>query len=169
MWAWDWGEWGMANGEWRISIRHSLFAIRRAGLAAVALGSCGLGLPACGLGIGLDDNRGGLSCVDDSPQCIQRRQATLKSMLSDRERRWVKERPTPQAHASGVRLFAFRTAKSNLTCDELAHGRREAESAPRVLKGQDGLSPAQVSRAVLFAAEVQRELSAELRRRRCRA
>ncbi len=161
-------EWEMGSGEWRAAIRHWPLAIRRVRIAGL-LGTCTLWLSACGFGTGLDDNRGGLSCVDDSPRCIERRQATLRSMLSDKERRWVKEPPTPQAHASGVRLFAFRSAKSTLTCDELVHGRREAESAPRMLKGQGGLSPAQVSRAVLFAAEVQRELSAEIRRRHCRA
>src|SRR5262249_38948246 len=126
------GEWRMANGEWRPSTRPSPFAIRRPQLAT-ALGLGALALAACS-GPGLDDSRAGLSCVDDSPQCIERRQATLKSMLSDKERRWVREAPTPQAHASGVRLFAFRTAKSDLTCDELVHGRREAEAAPRALK-----------------------------------
>jgi hypothetical protein len=134
----------------------------------MALGLCMLWLAACS-GPSLEDSRAGLACVDDSPQCIERRQATLKHLLSDKERRWVKEAPTPQAHASGVRLFAFRRAKGELTCEELVHGRREAEQAPRALKGQHGLSPAQVSRATLFAAEVQRELAAEIRRRRCRA
>ena len=157
----------MGSGDWRPAIRDWPFAIRRPRLAG-ALGVCALWLSACGFGIGLDDNRAGLSCVDDTPQCIERRQATLKSMLSDKERRWVKEAPTPQAHASGVRLFAFRSAKWELTCDELVHGRREAEAAPRALKGQHGLSPAQVSRAALFATEVQRELATEIRRRRCR-
>jgi len=157
----------MANGEWIVPIRHSPFAIRPAGFAT-ALAICGLSLAACS-GPNLEDSRAGLSCVDDSPQCIERRQTTLKSMLSDKERRWVREAPTAQAHASGVRLFAFRSAKAQLTCDELVHGRREAESAPRALKGQHGLSPAQVSRAALFAGEVARELSTEIKRRRCRA
>jgi len=156
----------MANGEWMATMRHSPFAIGPAGLLA-ALGLCTLSLAACS-GPGLDDSRAGLACVDDTPQCIERRQVTLKHFLSDKERRWVKEAPTPQAHASGVRLFAYRSAKGELTCDELVHGRREAESAPRALKGQSGLSPAQVSRATLFAGEVARELTAELRRRRCR-
>jgi hypothetical protein len=156
-------EWRVASGEWRPSIRHWLLTIRR-----TTLGICALSLAACS-GPGLDDSRAGLSCVDDSPQCIERRQATLKSMLSDRERRWVREAPTPQAHASGVRLFAFRSTKAELTCDELVHGRKEAEAAPRALKGSSGLSPAQVSRATMFAAEVHRELAAEIRRRRCRA
>jgi hypothetical protein len=161
----DRGQWPMANGEWRPTIRHSPFAIRRAALAA-AMGGCALWLSACGMGF--DDSRAGLACVDDSAHCVGQRQATLKAMLADKERKWVREAPTPQAHASGVRLFAFRSAKADLTCEELLHGRREAEAAPRALKGGQGLSPAQVSRATLFAAEVQRELAAEMNRRRCR-
>jgi hypothetical protein len=132
-----------------------------------ALGALAAATAACS-GFGLGDSRAGLSCVDDSPQCVARRQATLKAFLADRSRAWVKEAPTAQAHASGVRLFAFRSAKAELTCEELALGRREAEAAPRALRGQSGLSPAQVSRAALLAAEVQQELAAELRRRRCR-
>jgi hypothetical protein len=146
----DWSESGMAVGR---GLCAPLFAL--------ALAACS--------GPSLDDSRAGLSCVDDTPQCIERRQMTLRHLLSDKEHRWVREAPTPQAHASGVRLFAFRSAKAELTCDELVHGRREAEAAPRALKGQSGLSPAQVSRAALFAAEVQRELAAEIKRRRCRA
>jgi hypothetical protein len=67
-----------------------------------------------------------------------------------------------------VRLFAFRVSKAELSCEELAHGRREAEAAPKAVKGHPGLSPAQVSRTTMFAGEVQRELAAELKRRRCR-
>ena len=117
----------------------------------------------------LDDNRAGLSCIDDSASCVGQREATLKAMLADKDRKWVKETPTPQAHASGVRLFAFRTTKAELSCEELSHGRREAEAAPKAVKGHPGLSPAQVSRTALFAGEVQRELASEMKRRRCRA
>lgn len=132
-----------------------------------ALGAMSLWLAACS-GVGLDD-RAGLSCIDDSPRCVASREATLKSMLADKSRKWVRETPTPQAHASGVRLFAFRSKKTDLSCEELGHGRKEAEVAPKALKGQQGLSPAQISRASLFAAEVQKELAAEMRKRRCRA
>jgi hypothetical protein len=135
---------------------------------AMALGGCAVWLSACG-GIGLDDDRAGLSCVDDSAHCVGQRQATLKAMVADKDRKWVKEPPTVHAHASGVRLFAFRSTKAELSCEELSHGRREAEAAPRALKGQSSLSPAQVSRASLFANEVQKELAAEMKRRRCRA
>jgi hypothetical protein len=142
---------------------------RRLALLA-ALGGCALGLAACGgFGFGSDDTRAGLSCIDDSPHCVGQRQATLQAMLADKERKWVQEPATPQAHASGVRLFAFRSVKAQLSCAELSYGRREAEAAPKILRGQHGLSPAQVSRASMLAAEVQRELAAEMRRRRCRA
>jgi hypothetical protein len=119
---------------------------------------------------GIDD-RAGLSCIDDSPDCVGQRQATLKSMIADEDKKWVKEPTNPQAHASGVRLFAFRSRKKELSCEELAIGRREADSVPKAMKGPEGksLSPAQVSRANMFAAEVSRELAAEMRSRRCKA
>jgi hypothetical protein len=140
--------------------------LRKATLAALG-GTC-LWLSACsGAGVDLDD-RAGLSCLDDSPACIARREATLKAMLADPARKWVRETPTPEAHASGVRLFAFRSRKAELTCEELAQGRREAAAAPKALKGRRGLSPAQISRASLLAAEVAGELGAEIGRRRCR-
>lgn len=131
---------------------------------------CGFGiaLSACSGGMGLGDERAGLSCIDDSAECVEQRQSTLKSMLADKERAWVKEPASPHAHASGVRLFAFRSTKTELTCEELAHGRREAEGAPKALKGSQGLSPAQISRASLFAAEVNKELTVEMKKRRCR-
>jgi hypothetical protein len=118
----------------------------------------------------LPDEVLGLGCVDDSTRCIDLRQAALKALLADKDRTWVKRKSIhPNEHASGVRLFAFRATKAELSCDELAHGRREAESVPKALKGYANLSPAQISRASMLAAEVQRELAGELKRRRCRA
>jgi len=137
---------------------------------AIALSSLCLLASACS-GFGPEDPRAGLSCVDDSQECVDRRQATLKSMLDDQDRKWVKEPTNPHAHASGVRLFAFRSRKKDLSCEELALGRREADSVPKTLRGPEGksLSPAQISRANLFAAEVSKELAAEMRSRRCKA
>jgi len=135
--------------------------------AAAAVGSLCLLLGACS-GFGPNDPRAGLSCIDDSPECVDRRQETLKAMLSDNDHKWVREPATPQAHASGVRLFAFRSRKKELSCEDLALGRREADSVPKSLKGAKDLSPAQISRANLFAAEVSKELSAEMRARRCK-
>lgn len=134
-----------------------------------ALGGLGLALSACTGMLDPGDSKAGLSCVDDSPECVERRESTLKSMLADKSRTWVKEPATPQAHASGVRLFAFRSKKAEMTCEELALARKEAEGAPKALKSAQGLSPAQISRASMFATEVNRELVAEMKRRRCRA
>lgn len=141
---------------------------RRAAVAAFS-GLC-LIASACS-GLGPEDTRAGLSCVDDSKECVDQRQTTLKSYLADNERKWVKEPTSPQAHASGVRLFAFRSRKKDLSCEELAHGRREADSAAKSLRGPEGkgLSPAQISRASMFAAEVSKELAVEMRARRCKA
>lgn len=108
----------------------------------------------------------GLACVDDSPRCVDQRMTTLKGMMSDRERRWIRETPTPRAYASGVRLFAYKGRKKELTCEELSIGKREADVGPAVLRGQNtGLSPAQISRGTMLSGEVSKELSLELRRR----
>lgn len=109
----------------------------------------------------------GLSCVDDSADCIKKRQATLSYMTNDPTRAWVRQAPSAHAYASGVRLFAFKKKKSELTCDELKIGSNEAGNAGKVLRGPDGqsLTPAQVSRGTLLAAEVSRDLRRELSRR----
>lgn len=90
--------------------------------------------------------------------------------MADKDRRWVKEPATPGSYASGVRLFAYKSRKRDLSCEELAHGKREADAAPFALRGPSaaGLSPAQVSRSSILAAEVSKELAAEMKRR-CRA
>ena len=91
-------------------------------------------------------------------------------MVGDKDRKWVREPASPQAYASGVRLFAFKSRKKDLSCDELAVGRREADAGPGVLRGSggSGLSPAQVSRGVMLSSEVSKELSNEMQRR-CKA
>jgi len=148
------------------SHRRALRGVAVAATWGVALLTC-----ACSGIFGLDNSKSGLSCVDDSKECVDQRQATLQTYLADKDRKWVKEPATAQAHASGVRLFAFRSRKKELSCDELAHARREADGAPKALRGPEGksLSPAQISRATMFAAEVSKELAAEMRAKRCRA
>jgi hypothetical protein len=128
-----------------------------------------LALAACS-GFG-GDPRAGLSCLDDSSECLEQRQTTLNAYLSDADRSWIAEPATPQAHASGVRLFAFRSRKKELSCEELARGRREADSVARTLHGPDGkgLPPTLVARATLLASEVSKELGAEMKARRCKA
>ena len=145
--------------------------LRRAVSTAATIGTL-LAIAACSQSQpeALPETRAGLGCVDDSKQGIDQRQATLKSMMADNDRKWVREGATSQAYASGVRLFAFKSRKKDLSCDELAIGKREADAGPGVLRGSGGggLTPAQVSRGVMLAGEVGKELGVEMKRR-CRA
>lgn len=127
-------------------------------------------LSACASGDGPDISaHAGLGCVDDSLECITKRQAALRQLVADKDRRWVKDPPNAASYASGVRLFAYKTKKKELSCEELSAGRREADGAPGVLRGPQAaqLTPAQASRGIMLAGEVSRELGNELTRR-CR-
>ena len=141
---------------------------RRPSLPSLLLLSSAFALPGCG-GPDAVGPSSGLTCVDDSPHCVDRRQKTLRYLVDDKDRAWITAHAPPEAYASGVRLFALKSKKKDLTCEELAHGRNEAERAPTVLRGPEGknLTPAQVSRGIMLAGEVSRELAAEMKRR-CR-
>ncbi|MGH6815407.1 MAG: hypothetical protein ACREC6_06870 [Hyphomicrobiaceae bacterium] len=132
-----------------------------AGIALAAL------LSACApWGLGQEDAQpAGISCIDDSPHCVDRRRAALKALTDDKQHSWVRQAPTPQAYASGVRLFAFKQKKRDLTCDELTLGRREADAAAKTLRSAGGLTPAQVARGAMLGTEVSRELQREIARR----
>ncbi len=130
-----------------------------------------IGLSGCSTGTEFQSEvHPSVKCVDDSPGCVARRQAALKEMLADPKHRWVHEPADADAFATGVRLFAFKTRKRELSCPDLKKGQHEAEAGPGLLRGPGGrhLTPAQISRGVMFAGEVSRELGKELRRR-CRA
>ena len=113
--------------------------------------------------------RRGLSCVDDSAHCISQREKAFDQLMADKSRNWVKQPATPEAYASGVRLFALNKKRKELSCDELASGKREADAGPGVLRGPGGsrLTPAQVSRGAMLASEVGRDLGQEMTKR-CR-
>lgn len=129
-------------------------------MAASVLAGCS------GNGVSVTTPGAGLKCVDDSPACIAERQATMKAMLADPSRSWVTQRPDAAAYASGVRLFAFKSKKKELSCAELQAGKREADAGPAILRGPgNGLTHSQVSRGVILAGEVSRELGRELSRR----
>lgn len=89
-------------------------------------------------------------------------------MRADEQRSWLKETPGAREYAAGVRLFALKREKAGLSCAELGTGVREAKRSAEVLRGPQGrgLSPGQISRGILLADEVGRELERE-RRRRC--
>ena len=108
-------------------------------------------------------------CLDDSKGCVDQRQASLKLLLADKGAAWTRHPATAEDYASGVRMFAYKSRKRELACPDLHRGRSEADAAGPALMGASGrLSPAQISRAKMFASEVSRELTTEARRR-CKA
>ena len=111
----------------------------------------------------------GLGCVDDSPHCVTERGKALNGLMADKSKTWVRQPASPSAYASGVRLWAFKQKKKDLTCDELSVARREADGAAPTLRSAKGqLTPAQISRGIMLAQDVGRELGHEFGRR-CRA
>ncbi|MGE0765951.1 MAG: hypothetical protein AB7L90_05770 [Hyphomicrobiaceae bacterium] len=117
----------------------------------------------------LVDVTAGGRCVDDSPSCIKARQSELNLILADKQKHWIRRPATADSYAGGVRLFAYKKRKRELSCAELTLAHKEAEAGPAVLRGPAGkhLTPAQVSRGAMLSAEVSRELHQEMRRR-CR-
>jgi hypothetical protein len=111
----------------------------------------------------------GLGCVDDSTQCRNSRRAALDVLLADKTRAWIHQQPGADAYASGVRLFAFKQRKKELTCSELNIGQQEAKAARPTLRAASArLTPAQIARGAMLGDEVGTELAREHRRRGCK-
>jgi hypothetical protein len=162
---------GEACGRRELSdmIGRGLSGLRMAGLCSFALMASLLS--ACSSATVEPERAPRLSgCLDDSKQCVDQRQAQLRALQADRSRAWVSQPATVESYAGGVRLFAFKTERGRLNCQELVVGQREADAAPAVLRGPQGrgLTPAQISRGVMFAGEVGNDLRKEFGRR-CRA
>jgi hypothetical protein len=144
-------------------------AERNALIILAALVSC-IAMTGCG---GTADpafgQQRGLKCVDDSNVCISQRKMVYDSYMADKSRAWMRQPPGPHEYASGVRLMAYSKMRKNLSCDELAHGKEEADRGPATLSAgaHAGLTTAQVARGAMLAREVSRELAGELARR-CR-
>ena len=137
----------------------SMFPVLAIGLF---MGSC------AGNEISAPAHQAGLGCVDDSAHCISERGNSLKGLMADKSKSWIRQPATPAAYASGVRIWAFKQKKRELSCDELAHARREADGAAPALRGSGGgLTPAQISRGIMLAQDVSKELGNEFGRR-CR-
>ena len=139
---------------------------------AILLSACALLFAGCSGSVSESTSNSPLNthgCVEDSKACIDQRQAALRTLQSDASRGWVRQPATVNAYATGVRMFAFKTEKTRLTCDELGIGRREADNAPGILRSPQatGLSPAVVSRSIMFASEVSHDIVRE-QQRRCR-
>ncbi|MGF1649224.1 MAG: hypothetical protein ACFCUN_02110 [Hyphomicrobiaceae bacterium] len=109
----------------------------------------------------------GLTCVEDTTECIAARRAAHMHLVADTSRSWVAARPSARHYVAGVRLFAFKTEAQRLACADLAVGVAEAQRTPAILRGPEGQSfkPGLVSRAIMLAEEVERELKREQRKR----
>ncbi len=111
----------------------------------------------------------GLKCVDDSNVCISQRKMVFDSYMADKSRAWMKQPAGPHEYASCVRLMAYSKMRKDLSCEQLAHAKEEADRGPASLSGGSyvGLTTAQVARGAMLAREVSRELANEMARR-CR-
>lgn len=111
----------------------------------------------------------GLKCVDDSNVCISQRKMVFDSYMADKSRAWMKQPAGPHEYASGVRLMAYSKIRKDMSCEQLAHAKNEADHGPASLSGGSyvGLTTGQVARGAMLAREVSRELSNEMARR-CR-
>jgi hypothetical protein len=139
------------------------FAIVLAIFSGLATAACG------GNDAALGGDQAGLKCVDDSNVCISQRKQVFDSYMADKSRAWVKQPAGPHEYASGVRLMALSKKRKELSCEELAHAKEEADRAPSALSGgaYSGLTSAQIARGVMLARDVSRELAGEISRR-CR-
>jgi hypothetical protein len=98
-------------------------------------------------------------------QCLSR----LKALVEDPQRPWI-GKPQPAAdYAQGIRLFAYRALRAQLTCDELRLALAEIDAAATTYRRPvPGVTPEQTRRVMALSAEVENELRAE-RARRCSA
>jgi hypothetical protein len=105
-------------------------------------------------------------CVDDSKHCISRRQASLQSMLADPARTWVRSPTTPASAATGVKLFAYRQTKEQLSCSQLDYGRDDTRRMPGMLSSTavPGANESRIAQVKDMAKQVHRELDNEFKR-----
>ena len=90
----------------------------------------------------------------------------LNELMRKGNREWVRTQPTPQAFASGTRLFALRALRSSLTCKELSQGLSQIAAAAKFLAEPiAGVDAAQQERIRGLNLEVERELRTETRSR----
>lgn len=86
----------------------------------------------------------------------------LRRMVEDPHRRWITRPASPAALASGVRLFAYRSLRHQLTCAELASGEAEIDAAARTFATPvPSLQLEQIERVRVLIQAVGTELRSE--------
>jgi hypothetical protein len=93
--------------------------------------------------------------------------ALFRAMIDSPDRAWIRERDTPARLATGVRIYAYRTLRPRLTCEELSLGIKDVIQAAAALSYPvEGFASEQLTRLQIVAAQVETELRAE-RKARC--
>ena len=102
-------------------------------------------------------------------QDVQACEAQLRALVERRDRAWMRRPETPAEVLTGVRMFAFRALRPQLTCGELDVALEQLAAVPTALRTPPPDSrPEEVARATRLAAEVHSELGAE-KETRCAA
>ncbi len=100
----------------------------------------------------------------DVPSC----ETLLRKMTEGSDRSWISQSETPEGLLTGVRMFALRTLRPKLTCDELGTALEQLRGVPAALRpAPAGSTPEDIARTNRLAAEVHDELRAE-NENRCR-
>lgn len=107
-------------------------------------------------------------CLDDSGDCVASRTAAFKELVADKQHAWVNRPASRSLHASGIRMFAYKATKAQLTCAQLTAGINEASSVRGALAGpMNGVSADRISQAKALAEETRTELQKVRTSKRC--
>lgn len=111
----------------------------------------------------------GEPCLDDSPACIEARTTLVSGMVGDPGRTWIGTPASARTHASGVRLFAYRSTRDKLSCAELAAALGDLAAAKASLaKGRPtGVTAERHHQVMALTDEVRADLD-KTRRRKCK-
>lgn len=101
-----------------------------------------------------------------SSDCLAR----LKALVEDPKRGWIgQSQPKPAEYADGIRLFAYRALRGQLSCGELAVALVEMNAAAKAFREPvESLPPDKIARLRSLVSKVEVELRAE-RASRCAA
>jgi hypothetical protein len=87
--------------------------------------------------------------------------AHLKKLVSDPKREWIGVPQSPEGYADGTRLFAYRSLRKKLNCNELQRAVEDTKAATV------SLQEPRYARVRILVSDVARELNAE-QAKRCR-
>ena len=75
-------------------------------------------------------------CTAGAEKCFAQKQARLKSMIADKQNKWVFEQSSHGKNTSGLRLMAYQATIKQLNCRQLALGKSESAAARKAFSKQ---------------------------------